>query len=638
MNPNASIRLLMLSLLFLAWRADICAQSVDNVLLVVNDKSEDSKAIGRYYTQKRKLPAANACHVNAPDSETVSRIGFERDILRPVADCLRARGLQDQILYIVTTRGLPLIVAGDAGSTGDLASVDSELALTYRYLLTGGFPYQGRIENPYFMIEFNRGSFRPFTRRDYDIYLVTRLTGASSVDAILLVDRALAPEAGGDFYFDLASAQQSAAAEWTRQAAAALEDAGFKPTIDMTGKTLDNLTSVQGYFSQASSVEIPRIQWSPGAIATVMASSGITLGQPQTKTNAAAYIESGATGFGDYVGDPSPDGYLRPQILFPAYAAGYNLAEAYYAATRYLSWRTITIGDPLASPYAKNSAKQRSAMTASAPAAADQATGLPEAFAKRRQLYLTQKYATGTEAVTTLLKAEAAATRGDDAAAQPLVDRSLEQDPFIAESHFLKAQILERAGDFPRSFERYQKALELGISGRDIYLKLARLALDQLKDPKKAAPYAQWLSRRYSQADPEVAALQAVMEPPPNGHTKEAPAELTPLGSGGSVSVKLPESAPTDNIYPARIVSRAPIEYPYDAQAAGIQGLVTVSLLLDEMGQVMKTRVISGNAKLAKAVLASLRRWRFEPRLENGRAVVSYFTLPIVFELTKKSP
>ena len=112
-------------------------------------------------------------------------------------------------------------------------------------------------------------------RRDYDTYLVTRLAGASAIDAILLVDRALTAEAGGDFFFDLASAQQSTEAGWTQQAAASLKDAGSKATLENSSRSLDNLAAVQGYLCQGSADDalkgrIPQIQWSPGAIATVM--------------------------------------------------------------------------------------------------------------------------------------------------------------------------------------------------------------------------------------------------------------------------------------------------------------------------------------------------------------------------------
>ena len=204
------------------------SQTADNVLLVVNDNSQDSRAIGRYYAEKRKLPAGNICRLRTAESETISRDAFEKEILRPVADYLRSKALQDQILYIITTQGVPLVVEGDASPVGDLAAVDSELALVYRYLLSGAFPYQGRVENPYFFgVQFKRDNFRPFLRRDYDIYLVTRLAGASAIDATLLVDRALAAEAGGDFFFDLASAQQSTEAGWVQQAASSLKASRF---------------------------------------------------------------------------------------------------------------------------------------------------------------------------------------------------------------------------------------------------------------------------------------------------------------------------------------------------------------------------------------------------------------------------
>ena len=53
-----------------------------------------------------------------------------------------------------------------------------------------------------------------------------------------------------------------------------------------------------------------------------------------------------------------------------------------------------------------------------------------------------------------------------------------------------------------------------------------------------------------------------------------------------------------------------------------------ISFLIDEMGHVMKADIVSGDRRLAKAVLDAAKSWRFEPRLEHGRAVVAYFTFP----------
>ena len=38
---------------------------------------------------------------------------------------------------------------------------------------------------------------------------------------------------------------------------------------------------------------------------------------------------------------------IRPDILFPAYLAGFSLAEAYYLAMPSVSWMTVVVGDPL---------------------------------------------------------------------------------------------------------------------------------------------------------------------------------------------------------------------------------------------------------------------------------------------------
>jgi len=37
----------------------------------------------------------------------------------------------------------------------------------------------------------------------------------------------------------------------------------------------------------------------------------------------------------------------RPDILFPAYLKGRNLAESYYLSIPGLSWQNVVLGDPL---------------------------------------------------------------------------------------------------------------------------------------------------------------------------------------------------------------------------------------------------------------------------------------------------
>ncbi len=394
--------------LFVQFVQFVAAQ--ENVLVVVNENSADSVAIGHYYAAKRSVP--NIVRLRTTTSDTISRDTFTREILQPLAAHLRRHDLQDRIHYIVTTRGIPMTI--EPGQT----AVDSALTLLYHYMVTGQFPQSGRIENPYFAVN---GTARPFTRKDFDIYLVTRLT---SID---LVDRGILTDDGGDFYFDLASPQDSTESEWIDEAAEALAKAGHKATVDKTAKILDAMVSVQGYVNQQA-MDAPLIRWQSGAIATVLDKDAARAAQ--------SYVESGVTGFGSFVADPMSDGWFRPQILFPAYAAGLNLAEAFYASSRYLGWRAVVIGDPLAAPYAK------------APAAKEPAA---DHFTRRRASYLMQKYSTSREAVELLLKAEAAEAKDDRATAASLAGKVLELDSLLAEASDLKSRLTPKDPKAPEA-------------------------------------------------------------------------------------------------------------------------------------------------------------------------------------------
>ena len=62
-------------------------------------------------------------------------------------------------------------------------------------------------------------------------------------------------------------------------------------------------------------------------------------------------IRDGVTGVAGHVSEPYLDATIRPQVLFPVYLGGFNLAESFYAAMPFLSWQTIVVGDPLCAPF-----------------------------------------------------------------------------------------------------------------------------------------------------------------------------------------------------------------------------------------------------------------------------------------------
>jgi len=111
------------------------AQSAENVAVVVNDLSPESRRIGEHYARTRGLPASNVLRIEAPAEEQVERHVYLSSIERPLASAIGKAGLQDRLLYLVLTKGVPLRIAGTIGLKGTLASVDSELTLLYEPLL-----------------------------------------------------------------------------------------------------------------------------------------------------------------------------------------------------------------------------------------------------------------------------------------------------------------------------------------------------------------------------------------------------------------------------------------------------------------------------------------------------------------------
>src|SRR5689334_2289936 len=94
------------------------AQSAENVAVVINDNSADSQRVGDYYVRRRGVPPSNVIHIRTSVEDSIERNAYMAAIELPVAEALTARSLQDRVLYIVLTKGIPLRVAGDGGPQG----------------------------------------------------------------------------------------------------------------------------------------------------------------------------------------------------------------------------------------------------------------------------------------------------------------------------------------------------------------------------------------------------------------------------------------------------------------------------------------------------------------------------------------
>ena len=335
------------------------------VLVVVNDASALSRDIGAYYVSRRGIPAANVCRIRTSREETIDRTVYSGQIVKPVADCLQTRKLAEQILYIVTTGGVPLRIAGKDGVTGDTAAVDSELALLYSDMHgKTSHAVDGYLPNPF----FGKSGVK-FTHAAFPFYMVTRLAAYDLDGVKAIIDRALIARNAGKVVIDLKSRDDREGNNWLRSAA--LQISKDRLIFDDTETVLYRQTDVIGYASWGSNdtnrhERFVGFRWLPGAIATEFVSTNARTfdrppkdwnvsdwgtpakwwrGAPQSLT--ADYLEEGASAATGHVSEPYLATTPHPEFLFPAYLAGRNLAESYYLSIPALSWQNIIVGDPL---------------------------------------------------------------------------------------------------------------------------------------------------------------------------------------------------------------------------------------------------------------------------------------------------
>jgi uncharacterized protein (TIGR03790 family) len=505
-------RLFPSALLMLLAASPAFAQSGANILIVVNDTSPDGARIAAHYARVRNVPPDQVCRLKVDPADEVDHGTFNAQIQQPIAAWLRGHAAQDRILYIVLTRGVPLRVAGTGGRDGTTASVDSELALLYRRLAGEPVAVEGRIANPYFLGDAPIDQAKPFSRSAFDLYLVTRLDGFTAADAEALIDRAAAPARDGRILLDQkAGLIDWVANEWLAAAAARLSTLlpPSRVVLETTSKVLDGQKNVLGYYSWGSNdwavtSRHAGLGFVPGAIAgSYVNTDGRTFAEPPAswtlgkwsdratffggspQSLAGDLIRAGVTGVSASVAEPYLDGMVRPDVLFPAYVRGFNLAEAYYLATPYLSWQTIIVGDPLCAPFPRTPVP-----AGDIDGGLDAESELPVFLAARRLRVITAQGAK-PDAAKAILRSEARTARGDADGATRALEEAAAIDPSLVGVQLALASAYEVRQEYERAIERYRAVL---VSQPDSIVALNNLAYAlavRKASPQEALPIAE---------------------------------------------------------------------------------------------------------------------------------------------------
>jgi len=365
------------------------------VLVVVNADSDVSREVGAYYMSHRGV--RSKVEVHCADSavsaagETIAYPAFEKSIEQPVELYLAKHSGID---FIVLTKGVPIRITGapDLGMNESQPSVDSFLAslgygkansATKVTLTDSGFKGAAWLNRFW-------GSEDRFSHSKFGGYLVTRLDGYTAEDAERLVDESIEAEQkkpDGKFlldscpsfgYTDPNSEPMNAVSTGSGgavsvneiaynhyngdmlRAASELEKRGALTEMEKTDTFVSGF-DLMGYVSWGSNdshfdaSHYHALSFAPGGIAETAVSTSARTFLPTGggQSLIADLIAQGATGTKGYCDEPLLQAVASPTILFDRYTRGWTLAESYYAASRFVGWEDIVVGDPICQPFGR---------------------------------------------------------------------------------------------------------------------------------------------------------------------------------------------------------------------------------------------------------------------------------------------
>lgn len=364
----------------------------DRVLVLQNVASPDSVVISGAYMKKRGVK--NLLKISCQDSstsaanETIEYADFKPKIEVPLRAALKAN---KNIDFIVLTKGIPIrITNADTGLGNNRPSVDSFIAsIDYREIKDA------------VKVELNDSGFtgkcwanrywnskERFSHEKFGGYLVTRLDGYTLDHVIALIGEATNAEKSkpsGKFLLDVAEGHgvgdvtkvplspvdagklnqkvfEMAYNDWDADLVACgtnLDKKGVPTLVDRTDSFLGYKGDLMGYASWGSNDpkfvadNYSSIRFAPGGIAETAVSTSARTFLPTTggQSLIADLVRGHVTGVKGYCDEPLLQAVASPYVLFDRYTMGWTLAESFYAASRFVGWEDIVIGDPLCAPY-----------------------------------------------------------------------------------------------------------------------------------------------------------------------------------------------------------------------------------------------------------------------------------------------
>jgi uncharacterized protein (TIGR03790 family) len=374
---------------FASMSTQATVHSPSEVLLVYNADSPISTAIAKDYSRRRGVNKMAVIHCAdsaiATANETISLANYDTRIAAPIR---KALAQHKEINFIVLTKGVPIRIDGgvtgsrDENTTGNLhPSVDSYLAaIDYPSLKdVVKIAIHGSGARGYGLLNRYWKADMPFSHARFGGYLVTRLDGYTEADAKALVQRAIAGETATGpgvvlldvqpiFKIDDVASQpltitgaitdESDWGSWNADMVKAdglLKGLNIPTDLNMSEEFVGGRSNLLGYFSWGSNdakysdKAYQSLHFLPGSIGDTAVSTSARTFLPTTggQSLIADLIAHGITGVKGYTDEPLLQAIASPSITMDRYTSGFTLAESFYAASRFVGWEDVVIGDPL---------------------------------------------------------------------------------------------------------------------------------------------------------------------------------------------------------------------------------------------------------------------------------------------------
>ncbi|MGD9632572.1 MAG: TIGR03790 family protein [Pirellulales bacterium] len=390
------LRYLALSLLPFVAGSALAGGGPENVLLLVNSNSVDSKTIANHYIALRKIPPTNVVYIDwRGGREGCQGQYFSAQILQPAIKAIGERKLDAQIDYVVYSCDFPWKV-----SLQPLFPDEKFNQATHPWASINGATYLWqfiRDKNPALVMPITNwyvsppadqqniqrcqalasATSRGFRSQFYwapdgkptnnagngQTYLLSTSLGVTTGRGNTLAEilaylrrgvEADGTQPNGTFYYMKNGDIRSKTRDGCFDAAAKLLTQLGASALVLPGQLPNGSQEVLGVMTGADTLDIAGagLKFLPGAIVDNLTSYGGMLENKPWQTPLSDYLRAGATGACGTVFEP-----LALQAKFPLpslfihYARGCSLAESFYQSIAG-PYQLLIVGDPLCQPFA----------------------------------------------------------------------------------------------------------------------------------------------------------------------------------------------------------------------------------------------------------------------------------------------